>query len=186
MIYTRCGTPVAILDYIGEDSGKSAFGEQSYGEWVTVYFIAMDGYGDTRDVLVSDLRADNGVAEIVSAIDLVRYPEADGTHPAMIENQYGCLPADDWLRIASILRQVRETGAFVSNDEYGWAGYYTVQLRHAEAADKREEIRALWAALEADPGLADNMAIRDAQLNFSQTSRTDSRARTAENRGRKS
>jgi len=175
-IYTRFGTPVIITDYIGEDTGRTAFGEQTQGVWVTVCFQAMDSYLDLRDVLVSDLRADNGYAEILEAIERVRPVEADGTSEYMVENIYNALPGDDWLAIANIRRQFRYGGQFLAVNEYGWAGGLLIcQGRYDEAAQERAAYRRLQAALIADPGLRAALAIHDAKLNFSMCTREDFR-----------
>jgi hypothetical protein len=38
-IYTRFGSEVEILAWVGEDSGTNAFQEKVQGEWVTVRYL---------------------------------------------------------------------------------------------------------------------------------------------------
>lgn len=163
-IYTRFGGKVEIMSYVGFDKGTDSFQVKFVGEWVRVRF-AEDG--SERDTEINELRADGGWGEICRMIEAVRYPEADGTSPYMVENQYGCRPNDDWLRVATVVRQHQTRGTFTSNDEYGWiAGHYAVMGRYHEAAEERERTRRLWAALLENPGLAVDLAIADAKLNF--------------------
>ncbi len=64
-IYTRFGSRVEIQDYIGKDTGRNSFQETFTDEWVYVKYVE-DGH--IRECAVSDLRADEGIAEINAVI----------------------------------------------------------------------------------------------------------------------
>lgn len=168
MIYTRFNAAVEIIRYIGMDTGRTGFGQEVYGEWVKVRFFDRPiGLNQTRDIMISDLIADGGLAEIQMAILVADAPyEPDGTHNEFsVEWRYRCAPGEDWLEKAQAYRDgapiqlqphesLAEWAAAVLNSQGRWA-----DADQAYWSELREQ-----AAYENDPLLRERVAISDAMM----------------------